>query len=343
MIIVTGDPRSGTSLTMQMIKELGVEVLGEKFPQEKQEGEMKDYELARLELSRNKNPGGFYEIPRVVIHGFSKREDFSFFKGKAVKVICPSSLPPRTPKEHVEKYIFCVRDPKSVSVSQSGLLDASITVGDGEDLNPSAKRYILDVGSMINYLKENLDDRWLFINYDETIENPQKTAQAICDHIGGDQSKVLKAASLVKKKLKRSDKKFKGWINENEGRLAEDVFNSLLDHSLMDVVACDVVSYFKSEELESVKWWSPDYGRFIVPSLERSIKNNPELSKKLKDSVCQRTADGHYPEVAEAEETYTIKRPDDLGDLVRNKVVYEGEVMTWEAAVKKHQVKRFRS
>ena len=42
MIIVTGDPRSGTSLTMQMVKELGVEVLGEKFPQEKQEEEMKD-------------------------------------------------------------------------------------------------------------------------------------------------------------------------------------------------------------------------------------------------------------------------------------------------------------
>lgn len=337
MIIVTGDPRSGTSLTMQMLDRLGIEVTGQKFINPKVD--ISDELLkSRMERQKELNPGGFYEIPEVVMKGFVQDDDFSLLENKAVKVVAPSSIPPRTPQEHVEKYIFCVRHPKSVAASQVNLQE-SVFIKDR--LLGCPKRYIYEIGAMISYLKDNMDDRWLFIDYDDTIEDPITTAQAICDHVGGEQSKVKEAADIVQKKLKRSDKKFLKWPCEQAGMIAESVYASLLDHELMEAVDVDVQSYQASQKLETVTWWSPEYGRYINPSLERSIQIKPKLRKNLKKDISKRTKMGHYPEVSESDETYTIKRPDDLGDLVRNKVVYEGEVTTWEAAVKKHQVKRF--
>jgi hypothetical protein len=339
MVIVTGDPRSGTSLTMQMLDMLGIEATGEKFFEPKKETS-DELTKSRMERQKKLNPGGFYEIQGVVMRGFLPDDDFSLFENKSVKVIAPSSLPPRTPQEHVDKYVFCVRNPKSVAMSQLGLNETIMTE---QKLLGSPDRYISEIGDMVAYLKDNMDDRWLFIDYDDTIENPMATAQAICDHVGGDQSKVKDAAAIVKQKLKRSDKEFAKWPSEQSGMLVEDIYKALSNHDLMDTVAADRQSYYASQRLENVTWWSPEYGRHINPSLARSIEKKPRLRKNLKKDIAKRTELGHYPEVVEAEETYTIKRPDDLGDLVRNKVVYEGEEMTWEAAIKKHQVKRFRS
>ncbi len=339
MIIVTGDPRSGTSLTMQMLDMLGIEATGEKFFEAKKE-ESDELTKSRMERQKKLNPGGFYEMQGVVMRGFLPDDDFSLFENKAVKVIAPCSLPPRTPQEHVDKYIFCVRNPKSVAMSQLGLNEQIMTE---QKLLGSPDRYIYEIGDMIAYLKDNMDDRWLFIDYDDTIENPMATAQAICDHVGGNQLRVKYAAAIVKKKLKRSDKEFLKWPCEQAGIIVEDIYQALLNHELMDTVEADRQSYYACKKLANVTWWSPEYGRHINPSLARSIREKPKLRANLKKDIVKRTELGYYPEVVQAEETYTIERPDDLGDLVRNKVVYEGEVTTWEAAVKKHQVKRFRS
>lgn len=55
MVIVTGDPRSGTSLTMQMLDMLGIEATGEKFFEPKKE---ESDELTKSRMERQKIKSG---------------------------------------------------------------------------------------------------------------------------------------------------------------------------------------------------------------------------------------------------------------------------------------------
>ncbi|MCE9556690.1 MAG: hypothetical protein K8T91_25350, partial [Planctomycetes bacterium] len=110
IVVVTGDPRSGTSLMMQTLRALGVPVAGEEFPGDGRRG---DDGKAR---ARELNPGGFWEVPGVVMRGLS---DPMPYLGQAIKIISPGVL--RTPKENVFRYILCLRDPTSVAQSQTKL------------------------------------------------------------------------------------------------------------------------------------------------------------------------------------------------------------------------------
>ena len=91
MIVVTGSARTGTSLTMRILKKIGVEVPAPQFD-------------PRLEPVREYNPQGFFEAPNQQISGIQSYE----FKGKAVKLFGYAlSI---TPKQYVSKVIVCTRD-----------------------------------------------------------------------------------------------------------------------------------------------------------------------------------------------------------------------------------------
>ena len=76
VIVVSGQPRSGTSLMMQTMEILGLDIWGEKYPQEVKleevlEGVESDEERqkitenfeSRLKHAKKMNPRGFYEVP----------------------------------------------------------------------------------------------------------------------------------------------------------------------------------------------------------------------------------------------------------------------------------------
>ena len=65
MIVVTGEPRSGTSLMMRIIDSLGLEIAGEQYVGTKRPNRSKK----RKERAEYLNPEGFWEVPEVVSRG----------------------------------------------------------------------------------------------------------------------------------------------------------------------------------------------------------------------------------------------------------------------------------
>ena len=90
MIVVTGSARTGTSLMMRILKEIGIEVPAPKFS--KHNVNLKEY-----------NPLGFFEQKELQMMGVQS----TIFKDKAVKLFGYAlSI---TPKELVSKVIVCRR------------------------------------------------------------------------------------------------------------------------------------------------------------------------------------------------------------------------------------------
>jgi len=91
MIVVTGAPRTGTSLLMQTLDRLGILVAAPAF-------------LPQHYFMKQFNPGGFYEFASE--DGIEDHQ----YKGKAVKLFGGQLV--RTPKEFIKKLIWVQRDRK---------------------------------------------------------------------------------------------------------------------------------------------------------------------------------------------------------------------------------------
>ncbi len=182
IIVVSGLPRSGTSMMMQMLEAGGVPVFTDK----------------ERKADEN-NPMGYYEHERVK----NLRKDKKWLKdasGKAVKII--SHLLPNLPAKYNYKVIVMVRELREVVNSQHKML-----VRDGkrkEDTYParlelSYKNQLIRAN---DWLKSNHNAAYLYINHRETIDRPLETAQKIEQFLGLSMD-TGKMAAVVDKNLYR--------------------------------------------------------------------------------------------------------------------------------------------
>jgi hypothetical protein len=103
LTIVSGLPRSGTSLMMQMLEAAGLSIATD-----------------GLRRANVDNPRGFYELDAVK----GMRRDASFVKGlvgRAVKIVAP--LLPCLPPEFDYRIVFVERDIRETLASQRAMLD----------------------------------------------------------------------------------------------------------------------------------------------------------------------------------------------------------------------------
>jgi hypothetical protein len=163
--IVSGLPRSGTSLMMQMLQAGGMKLLtdGQRVPDEN-------------------NPRGYFEHEAVK----HSRKDLSWLEqagGKAVKVI--HLLLSELPADRNYRVIFMLRDLEEVIVSQRVMLqqqgrppatltDAALS-GVFEKQLATTRQWI---GSRPNF-------RVLYINYRDVIDRPLDMAEQINAFLGG--------------------------------------------------------------------------------------------------------------------------------------------------------------
>lgn len=152
IIIVTGLPRSGTSLMMQILEKSEISLL---------------YDDKRLK--DNSNPEGYYELEAV------KRivADNSFLDeaiGKAIKIVSP--LPMFINLKHKYKVIFMRREMDEILRSQEVMLNK-------DQMNERDKFkmiYDLHLKKTYRFLKEN-EIPFLDINYSELVNNPKDEIQ----------------------------------------------------------------------------------------------------------------------------------------------------------------------
>lgn len=163
--IVSGLPRSGTSMMMSMLAAGGVEPLTDS-----------------LRAADEDNPRGYLELEKV--KGLASDSSWlADAEGKAVKVI--SSLLKHLPAEHSYKIIFMRRRMREVLASQKQMLarrgEPAGAVAD-ERMAESFGRHLKDVEEWLAR-RENVEV--VYVDYNELLENPEPHIRAVNDFLGG--------------------------------------------------------------------------------------------------------------------------------------------------------------
>jgi hypothetical protein len=163
--VVSGLPRSGTSMMMKMLDEAGLPPLTD-----------------GIRTADRDNPKGYYEFERVkkLVDG-----DIAWVpeaQGKAVKVI--AALVQYLPPDYVYKMIFMQRNMDEILSSQRQMLvrrgEPTDTVDDGELATLFSKH--LDQVTAWIALQPNIDV--LYVNYNEVLTDPSGHAQKINRFLG---------------------------------------------------------------------------------------------------------------------------------------------------------------
>lgn len=230
MYVVSGCPRSGTSLMMGILREVFGDdrILGTKFPFEdkyiaslkKQKAETeKQYEYRlftnnilnpntskEIETSKDMNPCGFWEC-EFTVNGIKwdiKNCDYiENTKNKICKIVS-QGLANSDPK-YINKIIYMLRDPKSVAKSQERL-KRKLSIN-GEDIyeNNTVHTPLMFINVTVQaakWLNKFKHIPVIFVKYDELLDNSHTVLKNIEEFLqDGDFSE---SHNIINQKLKRS-------------------------------------------------------------------------------------------------------------------------------------------
>ena len=164
IIIVSGLPRSGTSMMMKMLNAGGLQIVTD--------------EIRRAD---DDNPNGYFELEAVKQ---LSEGDFTCLQnagGKVVKVI--SSLLEFLPSEYFYKIIFMEREIKEILASQQKMLlnrNESSKLGDAE----MELQFRNHLAAMKAWLVRQTNMEVLYVNFNSLIADPKPLCNQISDFIG---------------------------------------------------------------------------------------------------------------------------------------------------------------
>ncbi len=186
IFVVSGLPRSGTSMMMKMLEAGGIPVVTD-----------------NLRTADQNNPNGYYEFERV--KQLSKG-DFDWLKdahGKVVKII--SALITYLPGNYQYKVIFMQRDLLEVLASQRKMLSRLGKQEDKVDDEQIAKIYLGHLHSVESWLKLQPNIEVMNISYNRMINDPNDLIQEI-NHFLGDHLNTQAMSAVINKELYRERK-----------------------------------------------------------------------------------------------------------------------------------------
>lgn len=178
MVIVSGLPRSGTSMMMQMLDAAGIQVLSD--------GERDADES---------NPRGYFEHEKVK----QLARDNSWLSdsdGTALKVI--AQLLPSLPMSRRYRVIFMERDLREILASQRAMLERLGKQGAKSAGDKLADTYMRHIETVRTILKRHTDQvSVLSINYGEATGDPAAVAAKVNSFLGGalDESAMARRVS----------------------------------------------------------------------------------------------------------------------------------------------------
>ncbi|MGE5207055.1 MAG: sulfotransferase domain-containing protein [Chlamydiota bacterium] len=164
--VVSGIPRSGTSLMMQMMAAGGMPVLTD----------------GQRSADAN-NPRGYFELESVKALG--KNQDVAGqAEGKVVKVI--SSLLPSLPKQFQYRVIFMCRPLEEVVSSQNRMLERL-----GKDVPATPTTAVIaafqeHLKKTKSWLSQQPNFAVLYVDYPAVLQAPEENARKICSFLGRD-------------------------------------------------------------------------------------------------------------------------------------------------------------
>jgi broad-specificity NMP kinase len=185
IIIVSGLPRSGTSMMMSMLVAAGMESL-----------------VDNIRAADEDNPKGYFELEKV--KELSKDNSWiADARGKVVKVI--SALLKHLPADHRYKVIFMRRNMEEILASQRQML---IRRGEPTDKiadEKMAELFNKHLRDIFAWLEQQSNFDVLYVDYNETLINPQPSIRHINQFFGGSLDEE-KMAAVVDRALHRQRK-----------------------------------------------------------------------------------------------------------------------------------------
>jgi hypothetical protein len=186
VIVVSGLPRSGTSMMMNMLRATDLEIVTDE-----------------TRTADEDNPKGYFEDERV--KELDKVEDKSWVgncRGKVVKII--SFLLKDLPPGHHYKVILMRRDLEEVIASQAKMLERrGEAVGSRADDEKMIARYTMHLRKVEFQLEEEPNFDYIDVHYREALDHPREHAQRVAKFLGL-KLDVDKMAQTVDKSLYRN-------------------------------------------------------------------------------------------------------------------------------------------
>jgi hypothetical protein len=165
VIIVSGLPRSGTSMMMKSIHSGGIEPI-----------------IDHIRKADEDNPKGYYEFEPVK----KTKEDASWLTdapGKVVKMVYRLlyDLPPR----YDYRVVFMQRDLTEVLASQKKMLNRSKKTGGAISDEQMAALFAGELAKCEKWLAEQSNFKVLYVNHRDMINNPQTQCEKVNNFLDG--------------------------------------------------------------------------------------------------------------------------------------------------------------
>jgi hypothetical protein len=165
VIVVSGLPRSGTSLMMNMLRAGGVPIVTDE-----------------QRTADDDNPRGYFELERVKQMSKGDVAWVDEAPGQAVKVI--SALLEHLPPTHTYRVLFMQRRLPEVLASQRKMLERR---GEPTDTIPDAKMaelFTKHLEKIDGWLKQQPRFSVLYVPYHELAEQPERHVDRIIEFLG---------------------------------------------------------------------------------------------------------------------------------------------------------------
>ena len=171
LTIVSGLPRSGTSMMMRMLEHGGLDVMTDE-----------------IRTADDDNPNGYYEFEAVK----KTSEDASWLEGangKAVKMVY--RLLYDLPADRTYKVLFMRRELDEILASQQVMLNRH-NAGDAVSQDQMAKLFRSEIERFYDWVAKQQHIELIDVNYNQMLAKPQAEIARVNDFLGG----ALDAAAM---------------------------------------------------------------------------------------------------------------------------------------------------
>jgi len=163
--VVSGLPRSGTSMAMKMLEAGGMELVTDGARQ-----------------ADEQNPNGYFELEAV--KGLDKNEDASWLsdaRGKAVKII--SHLLTWLPESYNYRVIFMERSLDEIIASQNKMLDQRGHATEASNADSAKLAFERHLDQTMRFLAHRSCFKTLRVNYADAVRHPRTAAERIASFL----------------------------------------------------------------------------------------------------------------------------------------------------------------
>ncbi len=172
--LVSGLPRSGTSMMMQMLESGGLSALTD-----------------RVRVADDDNPRGYFEFEPVK----QLKDDASWLpraEGKAVKII--SMLLFHLPPEFEYRVVFMKRPIREILASQKRMLERQ-GLEPGEDDSEMRSHFESHLEKIGRWMRQQPNVKVYYCNYHKVLAKPREISEDLCEFLGGalDLDKMVEA------------------------------------------------------------------------------------------------------------------------------------------------------